>query len=163
MRPSWNKLLMDITLKVAEKSTCERLQVGAILVKDTRIISMGYNGVPSGNQHCTDFCQVLYKKYNTKYETYQKFKESSDFFDEHYKFSVSNEIHAEMNAILFAARNGVRTEGTDLYVSYSPCINCAKSILQAGIKNVYFNKHYDRGTKGSEFLELNGVKCTQII
>ncbi len=165
MRLSWHKTFLNITAQIAARSTCERLQVGAILVKDTRIISMGYNGVPSGHQHCIDYCKEIYNNnsdYDRDYSVYDEFKRSKDFLDMHYKFSVDNEIHAEMNAILYAAKNGVSTEGTDLYVSYSPCINCAKSILQAGIKNVYYSYDYDRGTKGTDFLESNGVECTKI-
>ena len=163
MREDWNKFFMDITLKVASRSTCARIKVGALLVKDKRIISIGYNGVASKKEHCDDYFENLYiNKYMNKYETYNDFLKSNEFYDLHAKFSINNEIHAEMNSILFSARNGVSTEGTDLYVSYSPCIHCAKSILQAGIKNVYYHEKYDRDSSGISFLINNSVECIKI-
>lgn len=156
-----DEMFMNIALQVAERSTCSRVQVGAVIVKDQRIISMGWNGVPSGKSHCND---VFHKKFEEE-KPEMKFEEwiqSDPIKQEHHHFAVENEIHSEMNAMLFAAKNGIAIDGSDLYVVWSPCINCAKSLLQVGIKNVYYNKKYERDPRGVEFLESNGVKCFQI-
>lgn len=116
-------------LNAAEKnSTCCRLQVAALIVKDNRIISTGWNGVPSGLKHCSDV-----------------FKDSGDnFMEEHKKFSEMYEIHAEQNAIAYAARNGICLDKCDIYVTYSPCVHCAKIIIASGIKRVFYKLDYDR-------------------
>jgi len=81
--------------------------------------------------------------------------------EEHHQFAVENEVHSEMNALIFAAKNGIATNGADVYVVWSPCIDCSKALLQAGIKHVYYNKLYERDTRGLKFLEENGVPCEQ--
>mgnify|MGYP001946569404 FL=1 len=120
----------------ATRSTCQRLQVGAVLAKGGRTISTGYNGAPSGLPHCNeDNCKIQPQCKRT--------------------------VHAEMNAILFAARYGISTEGTELYTTHSPCIDCAKAIINAGIKKVYYLKEY-RSRDGIELLELAGVEVYKI-
>ena len=107
------------------RSACWRKQVGAIIVKDNRPISTGYNGPFTGRPHCTqNSCKGA---------------------------NCDISIHAEANAIAFAARNGVSTEGCTLYVSLSPCINCAKLIIAAGITKVVYSEEY-RDRSGVELL-----------
>jgi dCMP deaminase len=142
-----------MALLLAEKSTCVRMQVGAVLVKQNRIISMGYNGVPRGKEHCNE------KFADPKWLDPANEKQ---FLEEHHVFAVRNEIHAEMNAILFAARSDVSTEDTAMYASWSPCIQCAKAMLVAGITKSYFYKLYDREIEGVEFLRENGIVCEQV-
>ncbi len=149
MRPSWEQIFVQITELIAKRSTCIRLQVGAIIVKENRIISMGFNGSTSGAEHCCD----IFKNVNIT---------SKEFYDDHGKFSIYKEVHAEENAIAFAAKNGMSTNGCNMYVSYTPCINCAKLCLSAGIKSVYYIKPYDRDMSGKTFLEANGIVCEQI-
>ena len=144
---------------VAGQSTCCRLNVGAVLVKDNRVISIGFNGVPSGQKHCEEHFDEVCKKAGTSKEEYFKTKE---FMDIHGKFSNENELHAEQNAILFAAKNGIATAGATLYVTLSPCINCAKVIVAAGIKTVYYKDLYDRSQDGIVFLAKNGIDCRQL-
>lgn len=115
---------------LANHSYCKRSKVGAVMVMRGNIISMGYNGTPKGA--CND-CED--QNGNTKPEV----------------------IHAELNAIIKCARDGVSCEGASLYVSLSPCIECAKIILQAGIKEVIY-KHEYRLTEGISFLTRNGVE-----
>lgn len=156
-----HEMFMDIALKVSERSTCSRVQVGAVIVKDQRIVSMGWNGVPSGKTHCNHIFHDKYEKENVQID-FDEWIQKEPQKQEHHEFAIENEIHSEMNAILFAAKNGISIDGSDLYVVWSPCINCAKALLQVGIKNVYYNQKYERDPRGIEFLEDNGVKCWNI-
>lgn len=117
------------------RSTCARLHVGALIVKDGRILSTGWNGVLKGLKHCNEIFTNIDKQ-----------------LDEHHRFSEENEIHAEMNAIAFASRNGVSLNGAEIYTSISPCSNCAKLIVASGIKKVYYKTVYNRSTAGLDFL-----------
>jgi len=139
----------DILRIYEKRSTCKRLQVAAILVKNGRIISTGWNGVTSGKTHCFEIFDDLSTK-------------NGDFSEKHAKFSNANESHAEMGAIGFAARNGISTEGTTMFVSVAPCINCAKLIVASGIKMVYYIKRYDREDLGIQFLEDNDIPVEQL-
>lgn len=121
----WDSTFMEMAETVAKRSTCIRVQVGCVIVKDRRVISMGYNGAPSGLIHCN---------------TYFADKSQST----HREFSSKWEVHAEANAIGWAARYGISTEGTTLYTTISPCLSCAKLIIAAGIKNVIYKYEYDR-------------------
>lgn len=156
-----HEMFMNIALQVSERSTCSRVQVGAVIVKNQRIVSMGWNGVPSGKQHCND---VFHKKFEEEKPgvKFEEWIQSDPIKQEHHHFAVENEIHSEMNAMLFAAKNGISISGSDLYVVWSPCINCAKALLQVGIENVYYNQKYERDPRGIEFLEENGVKCWEV-
>jgi len=158
-----HKLFINMAELIAGQSTCCRLNVGAVLVKDNRVISIGFNGVPSGQTHCEEHFKEVYKKdFCSVYPTEKDFFKSQTFKDEHGKFSNENELHAEQNAILFAAKNGIATSGATLYVTLSPCINCAKVIITAGIKTVFYKDLYDRSQDGIVFLNKNGVECRQL-
>ena len=148
---------------VAEQSTCCRLHVGAVLVKDSRVISIGFNGTASGQTHCEDYFRTLYEdNYKEHFATYEDFTASKTFYDLHGKFSIDNELHAEQNAISFAAKNGISTQGATIYVTWSPCVHCAKVIVSAGIKKVFFKNLYDRSQEGIYFLQRNNVECQQL-
>ena len=148
---------------MSRQSTCCRMQVGAVMVKEGRVISIGFNGVPAGQKHCEDFFKEIYQNdFASKHASYEDFIKTKDFFDMHGLFSNDNELHAEQNAILFAAKNGIATQGADLYITDSPCIHCAKIIITAGIKKVLFGKLYDRSQEGVAFLNKNGVECRQL-
>lgn len=167
----YDKVMMETALIWAEESYCERAQVGAVLAKGGRIVSNGYNGMPAGstNNGKPDNC--------CEEETLRclgcdaRFDE--DNFNGYYICPHCNNrvskgtktrkdvIHAEMNAILFAARNGITTEGCTMYVTLSPCIECAKGIVQAGISRVIYDSDY-RKSAGVEFLIKNGVETQNI-
>ncbi|MGB2579773.1 dCMP deaminase [Elusimicrobium simillimum] len=158
-----HKLFINMAELIADQSTCCRMKVGAVLVKDSRVISIGYNGVASGQAHCEDCFKDIYaEKFAAKYPQSEEFFKSRDFFDAHGEFSNNNELHAEQNAILFAAKNGISTAGATVYVTWSPCINCAKVIVAAGIERVYFKELYDRSQEGIVFLAKNGIECRQL-
>jgi len=118
----------------AENSYCTRRQVGAILVKDQMIISDGFNGTPAGFENICEDSNGVTKPYV---------------------------LHAEANAISKVARSNNSSEGSTLYVTASPCLECAKLIIQAGIKRVVFNELY-RITDGLELLKRAGIECIHI-
>jgi len=108
-------------------SKCVSVQVGAVLVKNERILSIGYNGTPSGYKFN---CDAVFDKHNFNRE-------------EHHKFSEKYEIHAEMNVILFAAKTGIPIENSTLYVTTHPCFQCIKNLTQSGVKTIIYDKEYD--------------------
>lgn len=142
------KVFMNFAYNFSQLSTCSRLKVGAVIVKDNRIISCGYNGTPSSFENCNDHFS-------------EKEINSDNFSELHREFS-KYEIHAEMNAILFAAKNGISCDGADLYTTISPCIDCAKAIIASKIKNVYYYKKYDRDDSPIEFLKKFGIEAKQV-
>lgn len=158
-----HKLFTQMAELVAGQSTCCRMQVGAILVKDSRVISIGFNGAPSGQEHCEDhFAQLYETAFKNQFPSYEEFRASRTFYDAHGKWSIENELHAEQNAILFAAKNGISTAGSTLYVTYSPCVHCAKVIITAGIVRVFYKNLYDRSQDGLILLNKNGIECRQL-
>jgi len=125
-RPSWDTYFMDITKLVAKRSTCLRRSVGAAIVKDRRILSTGYNGAPSNVTHCKD-TGCLREKLNVP---------SGE------KHELCRGIHAEQNAIIQAAYHGVSIQGASLYCTNLPCSICAKMIINAGVKTIYYVEGY---------------------
>src|SRR5262245_30241978 len=117
-RASWDEYFMSIAREVATRSTCDRKHVGAVIVRDRLILATGYNGSIRGLPHCDD--------------------EGHMMEDGH----CVRTIHAESNAIVQAARNGVRLEGGDIYVTASPCFGCFKLIANAGLKRIVFGEFY---------------------
>ena len=134
---------MDIAQRTAELSHARRLHVGAIVVKDDRIISIGYNGMPAGwDNNCED--EIKWPNGDIKFLT-----------------TKPEVLHAETNAIAKLARSVESGLDSDLFVTHSPCLDCAKLIHQAGIKRVYFGSAY-RDSAGVDFLQSSGVEVEQI-
>ena len=117
-RPSWDDYFMQITFEVAKRSTCPRAAVGAIIVRDKRILTTGYNGSPAGLPHCTEVGCLMVNGHCVR------------------------TLHAEQNAIIQAALHGVSTAGGTIYVTHQPCLNCAKMIINAGIRRVVYAGAY---------------------
>ncbi len=117
MRPSWDEYFMEIALQVATRSTCLRREVGALVVRDKRILCTGYNGAPRGLEHC-DALGCLREKLNIPSGQRQE---------------ICRGLHAEQNAIIQAALHGVSIEGSTIYITHQPCITCAKMIINSGI------------------------------
>ncbi|RKD31384.1 deoxycytidylate deaminase [Thermohalobacter berrensis] len=126
MRPSWDEYFMEIAHVVKKRSTCMRRNVGAVIVKDKRILSTGYNGAPSGLKHCKETGCLR-----------DKLKVPSG-----QRHELCRGLHAEQNAIVSAANFGVNIEGGVLYCTDQPCVLCAKMIINGGIKRVVFGKGY---------------------
>lgn len=150
----------NVVLEVSKCSTCCRVKVGALLVRDGRIVATGWNGVPKGKTHCEDIFKEEYEKYKNCLVTKTDEKCDiyiNDFKTKHGEFSKINELHAEQNLISYCARNGIITEGTTLYVTSSPCSDCSKLIIASGIKEVCYLELYDREIYGLKILEENGI------
>ena len=126
-RPSWHEYFMGICELVAGRSTCLRRKVGAVLVKDKRILCSGYNGAPSRVPHCA---QTGCLRKQLKVPSGEKHELCRGF-------------HAEQNAIIQAAFHGIAVEGAVLYCTNQPCSICAKMIINAGIKTIYYRDGYD--------------------
>ncbi len=144
-KPSFDLIFMKLATDLAARSHCVKAQVGAVLSKDTRIISIGYNGPPAGTHNCDE-----------------EWPETGCPRDS--KNSCSLAIHAEENAILYAVKNGSALEGSTLYVTLSPCISCARIIYSTGIKRVWYKDSYAEykglpTDEGVEFLNRFGVEC----
>ena len=133
MKAKWIDAYMDTAERFARLSSAERLKVGAVVVKDNRIISIGYNGMPAGWDNTCE------EEGKTKDEV----------------------IHAEANAIIKLARDGERGNGSSLFCTHAPCIECAKLIAGAGIKEVYYREQY-RKDNGTMFLTNSGVKVEKV-
>ena len=153
---SWDKSFSHIAKMFANHSSCVKRKVGAILVKDLRIISIGYNGTPSGFVNCDDVFTHSNEDGIVKGKGIHNVKIMN-----HHEFSERYEIHAEQNCIAFAAKNGISTDGCTLYTTTAPCAQCAKLIIASGIKRVVYYDVY-KNSFGLELLEENGVKCERV-
>lgn len=126
MRPSWDQYFMDIVEMIKGRSTCLRRKVGAVIVKDRRILTSGYNGAPSGCKHCEEVGCLREELGIPSGQRHELCRAS----------------HAEQNAIVQAAMHGVSIEGGTIYVTAQPCVICSKLIINAGIKRVVFKGDY---------------------
>ena len=126
MRPSWDEYFMQIVEIIKTRSTCLRRQVGALIVKDKRILTTGYNGAPVGCQHCAEI-GCMRERLNVPSGK---------------NHELCRAIHAEQNAIVQAAYSGTSLNGGTLYVSTQPCSLCAKMIINAGIKRIVYDGDY---------------------
>jgi len=126
LRPSWQDYFLQITRLVAERSTCLRRSVGALIVKDKRILATGYNGAPSGLAHCLDVGCLREELSIPPGERHE----------------ICRGIHAEQNAILQAALYGVSIKGAALYCTHQPCALCAKMAINAGIRQIIYSGDY---------------------
>jgi dCMP deaminase len=136
IRPDRAEMMMGIARAVSLRGTCDRLWVGAAIARDSRVISTGYNGNVSGQPHC-------------------RHKELPD------NTQCDSAVHAEANAIVFAARHGVAVEGAELWSTHQPCLSCAKLIINAGIVKVFYEKPY-RLREGLEMLIRSNVEVFRI-
>jgi dCMP deaminase len=134
-RISRERLYLKIAQEVSERSTCERKHVGAVIVPRRGILLIGYNGAPAGLPHCLDVGCLI----------------APDG-------GCLRTQHAEANAIAWAARNGIALEGAEIYATISPCLFCAKMIINAGIKAVHFTDRY-RDTEPLNYLDDAGIEC----
>lgn len=143
-KPSFSNIFMNLASDLAKRSHCVKAQVGAVLTKDTRIISIGYNGPPAGTHNCDE-----------------EWPETGCARDA--RGSCSLALHAEENAILYAVKNGADLEGSTLYITLSPCLPCARIIFSSGIKKVYYQNSYAEykglpSDEGVDFLNKFGVQ-----
>lgn len=140
MRISRDEMFMEIAHIVARRGTCSRAQVGAIIVRDRRIVSMGYNGVPAGQPHC------IHEPHNSIMAQVVADREG-----------CTRAIHAELNAIAWASRVGVPIDSCTMYATHSSCAQCARAMVAGGITTFWFETPY-RLTEGLHILEANDVR-----
>lgn len=151
MKKKWIDAFMDTAERFSQLSSAVRLQVGAVVVKDNRIISIGYNGMPAGwTNECEHVVDVA--KTDPRYD-YNNFTKELKTKDE--------VIHAEANAIIKLARDGESGNGAILFCTHAPCIHCAKLIHGAGINTVYYRESY-RDTIGLDFLNECGIAVDKV-
>lgn len=144
IRPSFDDIYMELAENLSQRSHCVKRKVGSVLTKDTRIVSLGYNGPPAGTHNCDE----QWPKEGCPRDS---------------KGSCSLALHAEQNAILYAAKNNIALDGTTLYVTLAPCISCARVVYTVGIKKVIYRDSYAefKGLpveEGVQFLEKFGVE-----
>ena len=138
MRPTWDEYFLNIAVEVAKRSTCDRAHVGAVLVRDKRILTTGFNGSPSGLAHCDNEGHLLVEGHCVR------------------------TIHAETNAIIQAALHGVSTKGATCYVTHFPCINCTKTLINAGIVRVVYIDAYRVDENAMAFMTGVGMELKQM-
>jgi dCMP deaminase len=142
MKSKFINAYMDVAQRFSELSSAKRLQVGAIVVKDDRIISIGYNGMPAGwTNECEDYIQLSDDTVTTK--------------------TKPEVIHAEANAIAKLARGTESGGGATMFLTHAPCVDCAKQMYTAGIKQVYYRNTY-KDTHGIEFLQKCHIEVTKV-
>ena len=137
-RIPWPQYFMMQALVIAQRSTCNRALVGSVLVKNERVIGTGYNGSVSGEPHCDDVGHQM--------------------VDGH----CVRTIHAEMNTLIQCAKNGISTEGTEIFVTYFPCYNCTKCLVQAGIKKINYYYDYHDNPLALELLSHKKIPVVQV-
>jgi len=136
---------------LGQESKCVSRQVGAVIAKDKRIVSTGYNGTPQGFENCS--------KHFPKYDP-------AIHRESHHTWSRMYEVHAEMNAIAFAAKNDIGIEGAEIYTILQPCDDCLKNIIAAGIKKIYYVYAYDKATKDNllwSLIQYEQVKDPELL
>ncbi|WP_024955465.1 deoxycytidylate deaminase [Sulfurospirillum arcachonense] len=136
---------INIAHEIATASKCISKQVGAVIVKNGRILSTGYNGTPAGYTNCCEHWD-------------------NEYTSEHHEWSKTYEIHAEMNALIWAAREGISIKDATIYVTLEPCSDCSKNIIASGIKRIVYDKSYEHTNSDviTRFIKDNGVVIEQI-
>ncbi|MFC1767206.1 cytidine/deoxycytidylate deaminase family protein [Candidatus Margulisiibacteriota bacterium] len=144
-RPSWDEYFMEITQVVAKRATCTKRNVGAVIVKDHRVLSSGYNGTPKGIEHC-DKRGCLRKEQNVPSGQ---------------RHELCRGLHAEQNAIIQAAWHGVKIKDSTMYCTHQPCIICVKMMINAGIKELVYSGGYP-DKLAEEMLKESEIKVRKI-
>lgn len=138
MRPDWDEYFMNIATTVASRSTCDRAFVGAVLVREKRILTTGFNGSPAGLPHCDNAGHLM--------------------VDDH----CVRTTHAEANAIIQAALHGISTKGATCYVTHFPCLGCTKMLINAGITQIIYKEGYRIDPNAEAFFKAAGVETRQL-
>lgn len=145
-RPSWNEYFMRIAMLAATRSTCLRRQVGAVIVKNKKVLATGYNGSPSGLKHCLDIGCLREELGIPSGQRHE----------------LCRAIHAEQNAVIQAATSGISIEGGILYSTTFPCILCAKILINAGVREIYVAEGYPDDLS-RQMLDEAGVEVHQLV
>ncbi|MBP7216062.1 MAG: cytidine/deoxycytidylate deaminase family protein [Candidatus Omnitrophica bacterium] len=140
-RPSWDEYFLEVSALVAKRATCLRRKVGAVLVKDKRILATGYNGAPSGLEHCLDIGCLRERLKIPSGERHE----------------LCRALHAEQNALIQASLHGISVQGSTLYATNQPCVICAKMLINAGIKEIVIIDGYP-DELAMDFLKKAGIR-----
>lgn len=144
MRPSWDEYFMDIAELVRTRSTCLRRKVGAVVVRDNRILTTGYNGAPPGAKHCDEVGCLREKMGIPSGERHE----------------LCRALHGEQNAVIQAAKYGISIEGATIYTTTYPCVICTKILISSGIRKIVFKEGYP-DELSAKFLDESGVEVYQ--
>jgi len=145
-----DNIFMNVAIEFSDLSHCVCMQVGAVAVKDNRIIATGINGTPSGMKNCDQQFMIYFPDKDREV---------------HHTWSSAHEIHAEMNIIIFCAKNGIELGGTTLYTTVQPCQYCMKNLLQTGIKRIVYKYPYDKSVASNlieDYLNTTNIIMEQI-
>ncbi|MCI6011327.1 MAG: cytidine/deoxycytidylate deaminase family protein [Firmicutes bacterium] len=145
-RPSWDEYFMEMAELTAQRSTCIRRQVGAVIVREKRAIATGYNGAPRGLAHCEEKGGCLRQKLQ---------------IPSGQRHELCRALHAEQNAIIQAASMGHAIEGGTIYITHQPCVICAKMIVNAGIRRIVVRQGYP-DQLAMEILEEAGLRVEKL-
>jgi dCMP deaminase len=140
-RPSWDQYFLQLARQAATRSTCLRRQVGAVLVRDRRVLATGYNGAPRGVSHCLDIGCLREQLAIPSGERHE----------------LCRAIHAEQNAVIQAAVHGVAIEGATLYATLQPCVLCAKMLINCGVREIHYAEGYPDELSRGMFEEAGDV------
>jgi len=144
-RPSWDEYFLDVAKLVSKRSTCLRRSVGAVLVKEKRILATGYNGAPAGLKHCVDVGCIRQKLRIPSGERHE----------------LCRALHAEQNALIQASLYGISVKGSILYSTCQPCLICVKMLINAGIKKIVIANGYP-DKMALDFLKQAGIKIKKL-
>jgi dCMP deaminase len=154
MRPTRSQILMETAQVIAKRSTCSRLHVGAVIARDGRILTTGYNGAPAGMPHCDHTCDCL---------TYEVTSSAGGVVRAIHAATCASvrscviSVHAEANAVAFAAKYPLSTEGAELFTTHTPCLACAQLLINCGLVRVTYGEPF-RDTTGLELLVSAGLE-----
>lgn len=143
IRPTWDEYFMEVMDAISKRATCDRGRSGCVIAKNNRLLVTGYVGSPIGLPHCDEVGHLMKKVIHE---------------DGHISEHCMRTVHAEINAICQAARNGIALEGGTLYCRMTPCRNCCMAIINSGIKRVVVQKLYHAGAESIEMFKEAGVQ-----
>jgi len=156
-RPSRDETSMDLAKVMAKRSTCQRGLVGVVISREGRVLSTGYNGVPAGMPHCDHTCSckdVVHLRPLLQDKVHNVHFPQCDF---HPDSRCTKVVHAEANAVSFAARHGIALEGAEVFTTLAPCSQCAKLLINAGVVAVHCGQEYS-AHEGVELLRSAGIR-----
>lgn len=158
-RISWHEFFINVMEILTKRSSCIKLKTAALIVHDTQILSIGYNGTFPGDVECNNYWFEYYKT-TSQSISFADWCKTDEFRSLHRKWSLANEIHAEANALKWISRKD--TKDCVMYTLYSPCDLCAKDIIAHNIKTVYYKHLYKHGEESLKKLDKYGVKCIKL-
>lgn len=160
----WIFSFCRIAQEIATHSSCCRKEVAALVIKNRRIVSTGINGSPSGQLECKDYFADYCKAHSIDNKIFKtRLNDKNDeLYTLHHEFAEKFEIHSEQNAIAELSKNEINGIGADMVCTLSPCSNCAKLIVAAGIKRLFFIELYDRDTSGIDLCVNSGLEVYKV-